>query len=328
MTDLTQQRVLLTGGGGFLGQAIRRKLRERGVAADMIASPPRAACDLRDPAQCAQLLKDVFGTSEHGLIIHAAAIAGGVGFHRDHPAVGFLDNAAMAIGLVRAGIDAGLHDRGVRIVGVGSMCAYPADASVPLAEEQLWSGYPAQPTAPYGIAKRMLWQALDAAHREFGLDCSYVVLSNLYGPGASFDPARSNVVAAMIDRFLDASESHSSSVTCWGSGAPQRDFLFIDDAAEGVVRAAERLSDPEPVNLGAGESVSVSELAETVAELTGYNGVIEWDTTKPDGAPLVMAEVSRAKERLDWRAETPFQEGLRRTVEWRRAERARHRGAV
>lgn len=323
MPAFLEQRFLLTGGRGFLGQAIRRRLRERGVPGDVIAAPTSADCDLRDPAQCARLLRDVFGTGERGVIIHAAAVAGGVGFHRDHPARAFLDNAAMALGLVRACLEERLHERGVRVVGVGSMCAYPSDAPIPLVEDDLWRGYPAEPTAPYGVAKRFLWQALDAAHREFGLESSTVVLSNLYGPGAEFDPARSNVVAAMIDRFLEATEADRPSVTCWGTGSPKRDFLFVDDAAEGVVRAAERLTTPDPVNLGAGEAVSVKRLAGLVAEITGYRGAIEWDATKPDGAPLVMADVFQAHARLGWRAETPFEEGLRRTIDWRRGVRSR-----
>lgn len=326
MPDLTEKRILLTGGRGFLGQAIRRALRERGVPAEVIAAPSRRDCDLRDPTQCAQLVREVFGTGGHGVIIHGAAVAGGVGFHRDHPASALLDNAQIALGVVRGLVDAGLAHESIRIVGVGSMCAYPADATVPLTEDQFWNGYPAQPTAPYGVAKRLLWQALDAAHREYGLEGSYLVLSNLYGPGAEFDPARSNVVAAMIDRFLDAAESGVERVTCWGTGSPKRDFLFVDDAAEGVVRAAERIAEPDPINLGAGIGVSIRDLAAQVAAITGYRGAIEWDATKPDGAPLVLADVTRASERLGWRAETPLEIGLERTIEWRRAVRSRSKG--
>ncbi len=323
MPDLTQQRILLTGGRGFLGQAIRRGLRARGVAHEMIATPSSLDCDLRDPSQCRYLLNDVFGTSERGVIIHAAAVAGGVGFHRDHPTSALIDNSLMALGLVRGLVDAGLVDRGIRVVGVGSMCAYPSEATLPISEDQLWNGYPAQPTAPYGIAKRLLWQSLDAAHREFGLESSYVVLSNLYGPGAEFDPTRSNVVAAMIDRFLSAVDEKAQSVTCWGTGSPKRDFLFVDDAAEGVIRAAERITSPDPINLGAGEAISIKQLAEVVASHAGYRGAIEWDTGKPDGAPLVLADVTRATKQLGWKAQFSFDTGLRRTIDWRRAERSR-----
>lgn len=319
MMDLTHRTILLTGAGGFLGGAVRRALLARGVPREIIVTPRSAEYDLRGPQVCKRLLQDVFDGREGGVIIHCAATSGGVGFHRDQPSDALLDNVMMATSLVKGAQEVGLSEQGATIVGVGSMCAYPASCVQPLEEETLWDGYPAQPTAPYGVAKRLLWQALDSAHRQYGLRSSFVSLTNLYGPGARFDPDRSNVVAAMIDRVLQASRDNASHITCWGSGSPTRDFLFVDDAAEAVVRAAERVEHPDPINIGAGVETSIRELVETIRDDVGWSGDIRWDASKPDGAPRVLVDTTRARDLLEWTPSISLSDGLKRTIAWRRS---------
>ena len=307
------RRVLVTGGGGFLGRAILKGLRERGAGA--VAAPRSAEVDLRDRAAIRRCLA---GTKPD-LVVHAAAVVGGIGANRAHPGRFFYENAVMGIDLIEEARRAGV----AKLVCLGTICAYPKHTPVPFREEELWNGYPEETNAPYGLAKKMLLVQLQAYRAEYGFDGIFLLPVNLYGPHDNFDLETSHVIPAMIRRFEEAKAAGEAPVTLWGDGSPTREFLYVEDAAEGILAAAERYDGGEPVNLGSGEEIAVRDLAALVARETGYAGAIRWDPSKPNGQPRRRLDVSRADRLFGWRATTPLAEGLKRTVAWYRGSSLR-----
>jgi len=300
------ERVLLTGGAGFLGSAVRPELERSGCAT--IVVPRSADYDLRDRQRVDELHRRVKPT----LTIHLAARVGGIGANREHPGDFFHDNMLMGLHTVDAAREFGVR----KIVCVGTICSYPKFTPIPFKEQDLWNGYPEETNAPYGLAKKMLLVQLQAYREQYGLNGVYLLPVNLYGPGDNFDPRSSHVIPALIRKCVEAREAHERQVVVWGTGRPTREFLYVADAARGVRLAAERYDGPEPVNLGAGFEISIRELVELIAELTRYRGNIIWDDTKPDGQPRRSLDTSRAEALFDFRATTPFEVGLRETIDW------------
>ena len=303
--------VLVTGGAGFLGSALVRTLEQRGLAKENIRVPRSRDLDLRQWENCVEAVRDV------DLVIHLAAKVGGIGYNMANPGSLFYDNAVMGIQLMEAARQAGVR----KFVAVGTICAYPKFTPIPFREENLWEGYPEETNAPYGLAKKMLLVQAQAYRQQYGFNAIYLLPVNLYGPGDNFDPASSHVIPALIKKFVEAVETGAESVEVWGTGSASREFLYVDDAAEGIVLAAERYDKPEPVNLGAGFEITIHDLASLLADLVGFTGEIAWDGTKPDGQPRRCLDVSRAEREFGFRARTGFEDGLRKTVEWYRGER-------
>jgi GDP-L-fucose synthase len=286
------RRVLVTGGGGFLGQALVEALRRRG--AGEVLTPRAAELDLRER----DAVRAFLAREKPGVVVHA-----------------FYENAIMGIQLIEEARRAGV----AKFVCLGTICAYPKFTPVPFREEDLWNGYPEETNAPYGLAKKMLLVQLQAYRQEYGFDGIYLLPVNLYGPRDNFDLATSHVIPAMIRKFLEAQAAGAPEVVLWGDGSPTREFLYVDDAAEGIVAAAEAYDGAEPVNLGSGEEIAVRDLARLVAGATGFTGAIRWDATQPNGQPRRRLDVSRAASLFGWRAKTALAEGLGRTVDWYRA---------
>ena len=305
-------RVWITGGTGFLGQALERELHDRGY--NRVYSTGRKDGDLTDPAAVCGLLADI----RPRMVIHLAAVVGGIGANREHPAEFFYQNLMMGAQLMHESWKAGVE----KFVAIGTICAYPKYTPVPFREEDLWNGYPEETNAPYGLAKKMLLVQAQAYRQQYGWNAIYLLPVNLYGPGDNFDPASSHVIPALIKKFIDAQEAGADYVVAWGDGSPTREFLYVDDAAEGIALAAERYDKPEPVNLGSGMEISIRDLTELIARLVGFRGEIVWDSSKPNGQPRRRLDVSRAEREFGFRAWTPFEEGLRRTIDWYRAERS------
>jgi len=300
------QRVLVTGGGGFLGSHVVEKLREAG--AGEVFAPRKHECDLIRIDQVRQCLDETKPT----LIVHLAAVVGGIGANREHPGRFFYDNLMMGVQLVE---EARLRNV-EKFVCIGTICAYPKFCPVPFREEELWNGYPEETNAPYGIAKKMLLVQLQAYRREYGTRGIYLLPVNLYGPRDNFDPTSSHVIPALIKKVIEAKENNDDHIVCWGTGKATREFLYVEDAARGIVMAAERYDGPEPVNLGAGFEISIRELIHEIVDIVGFEGEIRWDTSKPDGQPRRCLDVTRAAEYFGFRAEMPFKEGLKRTIDW------------
>ncbi len=314
-------RVLVTGGNGFLGRVVCEKLRDRGCT--QLVAPRRAECDFTTPEGCSRAMSMAGG--EDGcpdVVIHLAAEVGGIGANREHPGRFFFANMSMAMNLIEAARACGMAERGGRFLLTGTICSYPKHTPVPFQEDELWNGYPEETNGPYGVAKKAAGVMLDAYHREYGLRGGYVLPVNLYGPADNFDEASSHVIPALVRRCIEARDAKLEAIVCWGTGSASREFLYVDDAAEGIVRAAETLEVPEPVNLGTGSEITIKDLVHLIAEEVGYEGRIEWDPTKPDGQPRRCLEVSRARDLLGWEAEVSFREGLRRTIAWYESNRA------
>ena len=305
------RRFMVTGGSGFLGRRIVAQLEARGAAS--ISVPRSATTDLRtqDGVQRA------FEAARPDVIIHAAGAVGGIGANAAEPGRYFYDNAAMGIAMVEAARQHGVE----RLVTVGSVCAYPKHSAVPFREEDLWDGYPEETNAAYGLAKKMVLVQQQAYRQQYGMSSVYLLMANLYGPEDNFDPDSSHVIPALIKKCLEAAERGDATVDVWGSGNASREFLYVDDAAEGIVLSTEHLEDPEPVNLGTGSEISIRDLAHVIARLSGFEGELHFDPSKPDGQPRRMLDTSRARERFGFTARTPMEEGLRRTIEWYRESR-------
>ena len=310
--DLSAHRVVVTGGHGFLGGAVLAELERRG--AREVYAPRSAEVDLLNPSAYQGLLR------ADDVVIHLAASVGGIGFNREHPGRLFYENIMMGTQLMEAARRAEV----AQLLTVGTICAYPKFTPVPFREEDLWVGYPEETNAPYGIAKKALLVMGQAYADEYDFPARYVLPVNLYGPRDNFDPRSSHVIPALIKKVHDAQARGDAQIVCWGDGSPTREFLYVDDAAHGIVTAASRLHSPEPVNLGTGEEISIRALAELIAELMGYEGELVWDTDQPNGQPRRCLSVERAEAWLNWRAEVSFREGLEQTISWYRAHPLPH----
>jgi GDP-L-fucose synthase len=301
-----RRRVCVTGGAGFLGSFVVEVLRQRG--AERVFVPRQAEYDLRQKEAILQLLQD----ARPDLIIHLAATVGGIGANRAHPAEFFYDNLMMGAQLFHEAWRWGAS----KFVAIGTVCAYPKYTPVPFREEDLWNGYPEETNAPYGLAKKMLLVQGQAYRQQYGFNSIFLLPVNLYGPGDNFDPRSSHVIPALIRKCLEARAEGKDEIVAWGDGSPTREFLYVEDAAEGIVLASERYAGSEPVNLGSSYEISIRDLVETIARLTGFAGEIRWDTSKPNGQPRRKLDTSRAERLFGFRAHTPFEAGLRRTIEW------------
>ena len=314
MSDFwSAQRVAVTGGTGFLGRQLVARLAA--VEPAELFALGRADYDLTDSAAVARL----YGKLRPTVVIHLAAVVGGIGANRENPGRYFYENLMMGAHLIEHGRRAGVG----KMVVVGTICSYPKFTPVPFRETELFRGYPEETNAPYGLAKLALLVQLQAYRAQYGLRGIYLLPVNLYGPGDNFDPASSHVIPALVRKMIEARDIGASSVEVWGTGNATREFLYVDAAAEGILLAAERYDDPEPVNLGAGQEISIRELAKMIAELTGFRGELRFDPSQPDGQPRRMLDTSRARERFGFRARTSFREGLEKTIAWYVAERSR-----
>lgn len=307
--DLCGARVMVTGGAGFLGSHVVDRLEARG--AEMFV-PRSADYDLREKDGIIRALAD--GRPE--MVIHLAAVVGGIGANRENPGRYFYDNAMMGIQLMEHARLAGVE----KFVGVATVCAYPKHVPLPFREDDIWNGYPEETNAPYGLAKKMLLVQAQAYREQYGFNAITLLPVNLYGPGDNFDPASSHVIPALVRKMVEAKVRGDASVTAWGTGAASREFLYVEDAAEGIVLATERYDGELPVNLGAGREISIRELVGAIARLCDFRGEIRWDTSQPDGQPRRMLDTSRAKALFGFEATTDFEEGLRRTIAWFVAE--------
>jgi GDP-L-fucose synthase len=306
------RRVMVTGGGGFLGRAVVARLEAAG-ASDIFV-PRSAAYDLRTEDGVRRALAD----GRPDLVIHLAAVVGGIGANRANPGRFFYENAIMGIQLLEQARLAGV----AKFVTIGTVCAYPKFTPVPFHEHDLWNGYPEETNAPYGLAKKMLLVQGQAYREQYGFDAIYLIPVNLYGPGDNFDPRSSHVIPALIKKCVDAREEGAPAIEVWGTGSASREFLYVDDAAEAIVLAAAQYDGAEPVNLGVGAEITIRELVELIVRLTGYRGTLRWDASQPDGQPRRALDTSRARELFGFRAGTPFEVGLRRTIDWYEAARA------
>jgi GDP-L-fucose synthase len=309
MDLLAGKRVLVTGGSGFLGGPVVARLSSHDVAD--VAAPRSSEYDLRDH----EAVRSVLADTRPDVVIHLAAVVGGIGANMASPGSFFHDNAMMGIQLIEESRLADVE----RFVCLGTVCAYPKNAPVPFREEDLWNGYPEETNAPYGLAKKMLLVQLQAYRQQYGFEGIYLLPVNLYGPRDNFDERTSHVIPALIKKCCEAVESQADSIVCWGTGRASREFLYVDDAAEGIVAAAGRYSGAEPVNLGSGQEISILELTELIAELVGFSGEIVWDTSKPDGQPRRWLDTERAEREFGFRAQTTLRDGLERTIEWYRS---------
>ncbi|MBI4364833.1 MAG: GDP-L-fucose synthase [Candidatus Latescibacteria bacterium] len=304
--------IVVTGGDGFLGRHLVAAFGSHGYG--NVATFRSTQYDLTRARDVERMLADL----KPEVIIHLAAVVGGIGANRRHPGSFFFKNLMMGALLMEHARLAGVR----RFLSVGTICSYPKFTPVPFREEDLWAGYPEETNAPYGLAKKMLLVQSDAYRREYGFDAVNVLLVNLYGPGDNFDPESSHVIPALIRKCAAAAEAREPSLVVWGTGKATREFLYVEDAAGAIVRAAERLSGSEPVNIGSGTEISIRDLAGKVAELCGFTGKLVWDPTKPDGQPRRSLDVTRANRLLGWSATTPLDEGLKRTVGWYRESRS------
>ena len=304
-------RIVVTGGAGFLGRAVLAAMKARGLPEPFV--PRRRDYDLTTEAGVARLFDD----AKPEVIIHLAAEVGGIGANQANPGRYFYANMAMSLHLIEAARRTGL----CKFVHTGTICSYPKYTPVPFREDELWNGYPEETNAPYGVAKKAALVMLDGYRRQYGLASAYVLPVNLYGPHDNFDPATSHVIPARVRKCIEAQAAGHASIECWGTGSASREFLYVDDAAEGIVRAAEEVDEPTPINLGTGGEITIRDLVVLVAETCGYHGEIRWDASKPDGQPRRCVDSARAAELLGWRAHTSLREGLRKTVEWYRTTR-------
>jgi GDP-L-fucose synthase len=310
-SPLAGRRVMVTGGGGFLGKAVVARLAAEGL--DEVFVPRSVDFDLRT----SEGTDRAFAAGRPDVVIQVAGLLGGIGANRALPGRMFYDNAMIGLNVIEAARVAAVQ----KIVTIGTVCSYPKFTPTPFREADLWNGYPEETSAPYGLAKKMMLVQGQAYREQYGLNAVHLLLVNLYGPGDNFDPASSHVIPALIKKCLEARERGDDEIEVWGTGSASREFLYVDDAAEGIVRAAERYDGAEPVNLGAGLEISIRELVSLIADLTGFTGSIRWDASKPDGQPKRLLDTSRARDLFGFVASTTFEDGLRQTLEWYRAQR-------
>jgi GDP-L-fucose synthase len=305
------RRIVVTGGAGFLGRHVVAELERRGAAE--VAVPRKRDYDLVERAACRRLLAD----ARPDAVIHLAARVGGIGANRENPGSFFFDNLMMGVQLLEECRLARVE----KVVTVGTICAYPKLTPVPFREESLWDGYPEETNAPYGLAKKMLLVQGQAYRQQYGMNVVHLLPVNLYGPGDNFDPGSSHVIPALIKKVQDALDQGAGAIEVWGTGRASREFLYVEDAAHAVVLATERYDGAEPVNVGAGFEILIRDLVALLCRLMGYRGELRWDAAKPDGQPRRCLDTARAERLFGFRAATSFEEGLRRTIEWYRAQR-------
>jgi GDP-L-fucose synthase len=300
------RRVVVTGGAGFLGGYVIEGLKKR--RCKNILVPKIEDYDLVKMDDVVRMYDDM----KPDIVIHLAAIVGGIGANREHPGEFFYKNLMMGVQLIERGRIRNVE----KFVAIGTVCAYPKFTPVPFREDELWNGYPEETNAPYGLAKKMLLVQSQAYRTEYGFNSIFLLPVNLYGPGDNFDPASSHVIPALIKKCVDAIERGTDRIDCWGTGNVSREFIYVADAAEGILLATERYNGPEPVNIGAGFEITIRKLVEKIAELTGFEGEIRWDSSKPDGQPRRRLDVSRAKKYFGFEAKMPFDDGLKATIDW------------
>jgi GDP-L-fucose synthase len=313
------KRVIITGGAGFLGTYVTGKLHQRG-ATDLVI-PRIQNYNLVNPQDIQRLyadtLKDI--DPKNMVVIHLAAHVGGIGANREHPADFFYDNLMMGVELMHQAY----KNRVGKFVAIGTVCAYPKFTPVPFKEDDLWMGYPEETNAPYGLAKKMMLVQAQAYRQQYGFNAIFLLPVNLYGPGDNFNLETSHVLPALIRKAIEAKDRGIKELLVWGDGTPTREFLYVEDAADGIIAAAEKYNGPEPVNLGSGFEISIKELAEMVVRQTGFGGQLTWETGKPNGQPRRGLDVTRAKEYFGWSAQVPFEEGVQRTIQWFKENRAK-----
>ena len=302
------KRVVVTGGAGFLGGYVTEGLRKRGCKNILV--PKIEDYDLVNIDDIVRMYEGM----RPDIVIHLAAVVGGIGANREHPGEFFYKNLMMGVQLIEQGRARNIE----KLVAIGTVCAYPKFTPVPFKEQDLWDGYPEETNAPYGLAKKMLLVQSQSYRAEYGFNSIFLLPVNLYGPGDNFDPASSHVIPALIKKCFDAIDSGADHIDCWGTGNVSREFIYAADAAEGILLATERYDSSEPVNIGAGFEITIKELVEKIVELTGFTGEIRWDSSKPDGQPRRCLDVSRAKEHFGFEAKTGFDEGLKATIDWYR----------
>jgi GDP-L-fucose synthase len=303
-----EKNVLVTGGKGFLGSYIVQHLREK--QAKKVIAPSSQEYNLTNLSDCRRILQDV------DIVFHAAGRTGGIGLNREKPAELFYENLLMGMQLINESKNTNIE----KLVAIGTICSYPKFAPIPFSEESIWNGYPEETNAPYGLAKKMLLVQSQAYRQQYGFKSIVVIPTNLFGPKDSFSERNSHVIPAVIMKIQNAIDSLSESITVWGDGSPTRDFLYVDDAANGIILAAEKYNDAEPVNLGSGREVSIKDLVTIIADLMDFKGTVNWDTTKPNGQPRRCVSTKRAKEKLGFQSSVGLEEGLKRTIEWFRSE--------
>jgi GDP-L-fucose synthase len=306
------KRVCVTGGAGFLGSFVTKKLEERGVKEIFI--PTIEKYDLVQIDSIQQMYAD----SNPDIVIHLAAMVGGIGANMDHPADFFYGNLMMGVQLIHEAWKRGVQ----KFVALGTICAYPKFTPIPFKEDDLWNGYPEETNAPYGLAKKMLLVQSQAYRQQYGFNSIFLMPVNLYGPRDNFNPQSSHVIPALIRKCLEAKANNLPSIEVWGDGSPTREFLYVEDAAEGILLATEKYDKPEPVNLGSGMEISIKDLVTLIARLTGYEGQLVWNTSKPNGQPRRRLNVERAERDFGFIAQVNFEEGLRRTIDWYKAQMA------
>ncbi|CAN5169055.1 GDP-L-fucose synthase [soil metagenome] len=300
------EKIIVTGGAGFLGQNVVNELKQRGYS--NIVVPRSREYDLTEQDQVRKLISDV----KPQLIIHLAAVVGGIGANRENPGKYFYDNLIMGVMLIEESRRAGVE----KIVSVGTICSYPKFTPIPFKEEDLWIGYPEETNAPYGLAKKMLLVQSQAYRDQYNFNGVYLMPVNLYGPGDNFDHASSHVIPALIRKCLEAKAANASAVELWGDGSPTREFLYVSDAARGIVTAAEDYNGSDPVNLGSGWEVTIKDLAEQIAKLVGFDGKVVWDVTKPNGQPRRRLDTTKAEQLFGFKAQTSLADGLEKTISW------------
>ena len=309
MVDLKNKRIVVTGGAGFLGRQVIDQLVQAGAQREKISVPRSRDRDLRNLKACESV------SQQQDIIIHLAAHVGGIGLNREKPAELFYDNLMMGTQLIHAAYEAGVE----KFICVGTICAYPKFTPVPFQEDDLWNGYPEETNAPYGIAKKALLVQLQAYRQQYGFNGIYLLPVNLYGPEDNFNPESSHVIPALIRKVHEAQQKGEKRLPVWGDGSPTREFLYSTDAARGIVMATESYDDPDPVNLGTNEEISIKYLVELICELMKFDGEIIWETDKPNGQPRRCLDTQRAKERFGFTAQTEFKQGLKNTIDWYRA---------